>query len=71
MFDQELSQGQPPRHPYNHTIPLKEGKQPPFGPLYGMSQEELKALKEYIEDNMTKGFIQASSSPAGHRSRRV
>jgi hypothetical protein len=30
-----------------------------------MSQEELKALKEYIEENMTKGFIQASSSPAG------
>ena len=30
-----------------------------------MSQEELKALMEYIEDNLTKGFIQASSSPAG------
>jgi hypothetical protein len=30
-----------------------------------MSQEELKALKEYIEENMMKGFIQASSSPAG------
>jgi hypothetical protein len=30
-----------------------------------MSQEELKALKKYIEENMTKGFIQASSSPVG------
>ena len=29
-----------------------------------MSQEELKALKDYIEDNMTKSFIRASSSPA-------
>ena len=30
-----------------------------------MTQDELKALKEYIEENLTKGFIQASSSPAG------
>jgi hypothetical protein len=30
-----------------------------------MSQEELKALKEYIEENMTKGFIQATYSPTG------
>jgi hypothetical protein len=29
------------------------------------TQEELKALKEYIEENLTKGFIQASSSPPG------
>jgi hypothetical protein len=30
-----------------------------------MTQEELRALKEYIQENLTKGFIQASSSPAG------
>jgi hypothetical protein len=33
--------------------------------LYGMTQEDLLPLKEYIEENLTKGFIQASSSPAG------
>src|SRR6266566_2610671 len=65
MFDEEFSKALPPRRPYDHTIPIKEGNEPPFGALYGMSQEELKALKEYIEDNMTKGFIRASSSPAG------
>jgi len=26
---------------YDHKIVLKEGKQPGFGPLYGMSQNEL------------------------------
>ncbi|KAH0611235.1 uncharacterized protein H6S33_011662 [Morchella sextelata] len=41
------------------------GKEPPFGPLYGMSREELIVLKRYIQDNLKKGFIQASSSPAG------
>jgi hypothetical protein len=30
-----------------------------------MTQEELKVLKEYIKENLTKGCIQASSSPAG------
>ena len=33
MFDEELSRGLPPRRPYDHTIPLKEGKEPPFGAL--------------------------------------
>ncbi|KAH0615358.1 uncharacterized protein H6S33_000994 [Morchella sextelata] len=30
-----------------------------------MSREELIVLKQYIQDNLQKGFIQASSSPAG------
>ena len=49
----------------DHKIPLKEGKEPPFGPLYGMSREELSELKSYIKENLEKGFIRASSSPAG------
>jgi hypothetical protein len=65
MFDEELAKNFPLRRSYDHTIPLKDNKEPPFGALYGMTQKELKALKEYIEENLTKGFIQASSSPAG------
>lgn len=30
-----------------------------------MSRDQLIALKEYIKENQYKGFIQASSSPAG------
>jgi hypothetical protein len=65
MFDKELSKGLPPRRPYDHTIPLKGNKEPPFRAHYGMSREDPKALKEYIEESLTKGFIEASSSPAG------
>ena len=38
---------------------------PNIGKLYNMSGPELKALKDYIDDMLGKGFIRASSSPAG------
>jgi hypothetical protein len=65
MIDQKFANELPPRRPYNYKIPLKEGQEPPFGPLYDMSREEPIVLKQYIQDNLEKGFIQASSSPAG------
>ena len=37
-----------------------EGKIPTWGPLYSMSTDELKVLKEYIKKMVNKGFIQAS-----------
>ena len=38
---------------------------PPFGKLYNMSEKELKALKDYIDNMLGKGFIRSSNSPAG------
>lgn len=54
-----------PHRPYNHTINLEEGTTPPFGPIYLMSETELKALKTYIDNMFNKGFICNSNSPAG------
>ncbi|KAI0992792.1 hypothetical protein K3495_g15392, partial [Podosphaera aphanis] len=65
MMDEDRAKNLPPRRPYDHKIPLKEGLEPPYKPLYGMSREELIALKNYIEENLGKGYIRASSSPAG------
>ncbi|KAI0996661.1 Transposon Ty3-I Gag-Pol polyprotein [Podosphaera aphanis] len=65
MMDENQANNLPPRRPYDHKIPLKEGLEPPYKPLYGMSREELIALKDYIEENLGKGYIRASSSPAG------
>lgn len=54
----------PPRRPYDHKIPLKPGTAPPHGALYSMSLGELEVLKAYLDENLKKGFIRASSSPA-------
>jgi hypothetical protein len=55
----------PPHRPYDHTIPIVDGATVPFGPVYNLSQTELKALHEYIKENLNKGFIRRSESPAG------
>jgi hypothetical protein len=55
----------PPHRPYDLSIQLEEGKSPPFGPLYSLSEPELKALSEWLKENLSKGFIRASQSPAG------
>jgi hypothetical protein len=64
MFDKEFSKNLPSLSLHDQTIPIKDGKKQPFGALYDMTQEELKARQEYITDYMKTGFIQAISSPA-------
>lgn len=49
---QRTSQESPPRRQFDHKIPLTEGTEPPFGPLYGMSRKELskeRVLSGYRE----------------------
>lgn len=65
LFKKAVADVLPPHRPYDHKIPLKEGFTPPFGPLYSLSKTELQALREWIDENLSKGFIRASSSPAG------
>ena len=65
VFKKGKAQELPPHWTYDHSIPLKPNPTPPFGPLYGMSHKELLVLKEYIKENLAKGFIRHSSSPAG------
>jgi transposase InsO family protein len=39
--------------------------EPPHGPIYNLSQRELKALREYLEEATALGYIRPSESPAG------
>src|SRR6266481_9223391 len=50
---------------YDLKITLDEGSTPPFGPIYSLSQEELVALCNFIDENLTTGFICPSHSPCG------
>ena len=54
----------PPHRYVDHGIELEPGKKPPFGPLYNMSELELRALRDYLMEQLPKGFIRASKSPA-------
>ena len=53
----------PEYRPYNYKISLKPRKQPPFSSLYGIFLNELKCLRKYLDENLLKGFIRASTSP--------
>jgi RNase H-like domain found in reverse transcriptase/Reverse transcriptase (RNA-dependent DNA polymerase)/Integrase zinc binding domain/Chromo (CHRromatin Organisation MOdifier) domain/Retroviral aspartyl protease/Integrase core domain len=65
VFSKQEADKLPPHRPYDHAIPIVEGANVPFGPVYNLSQTELKALHEYIQENLSKGFIRRSESPAG------
>jgi hypothetical protein len=41
-----------------------DGFKPLFGPLYSLSCPELEELKCWLDENLSKGFIHTSSSPA-------
>src|SRR5215469_2061728 len=55
----------PPHRPYDHSIELEPGSTVPFGPIYRLSETELQALRDFIEEFSAKGFIRPSKSPAG------
>ncbi|KJZ71335.1 hypothetical protein HIM_09271 [Hirsutella minnesotensis 3608] len=70
VFDRDQADQLPPHRPgCDHKIQLEKGadgkeKEPPWGPLYGMSREELIVLRKTLTELLDKGFIRASSSPA-------
>ena len=49
----------------DHAIKLKDGKRPPYGPIYSLGPVELKMLKAYIKTNLANGFIRPFKSLAG------
>jgi hypothetical protein len=64
VFSKARAQKLPPHRPYDHRIHLIEGSTPPYGPIYSLSETELKQLRDYLDDHLAKGFIRPSKSPA-------
>lgn len=70
-FDRREADKQPPlRGPeIDHKIELTKGpdgkeKEPPWGPLYSMSRDELLVLRKTLMELLEKDFIRVSKSPA-------
>ncbi len=55
----------PPHRDEDHAIELEPGKTSLFGPLYHLSEYQLKTLCKYIDENLANGFIRPSKSFAG------
>lgn len=64
VFDRKLANSLPPHRSWDHAIDLLPGKHPPVARPYSMNQFELKALREYLDKELEKGFIRISRSPA-------
>ena len=65
LFDSQYSNEQPPHRSFDHTIDMVEGKEPPWGPIYALSEKELEVLRTYIADILTSGKIRPSKSSVG------
>jgi hypothetical protein len=65
VFSEAKASSLPPHREFDLTIETEEGKDPPFGPLYPLSETELKVLRDYIDDNLARGWIRPSKSSAG------
>uniref|UniRef100_A0A8C5PJ63 CCHC-type domain-containing protein n=1 Tax=Leptobrachium leishanense TaxID=445787 RepID=A0A8C5PJ63_9ANUR len=65
VFDKGKSEILPPHSHYDCMIDLLPGTMPPRGHVYPLSQKENDIMEEYIKENLARGFIRCSSSPAG------
>ena len=70
VFDAKRAEQLPDHRPgVDHRIPLRKDStsreaSPPYGPLYGMNQEELLVLRKTLTDLLGRNFIRVSKSPA-------
>lgn len=62
VFDRAQANQLPPRRSYDHKIELTENAKPPQSNPYRMSPFKLQKLKEYLNENLSKGFIVPSGS---------
>jgi hypothetical protein len=51
--------------PYDLKINLEEGKDPPLGPMYSLSQSELESLRDFLAEHLDNKFIRPTRSPFG------
>lgn len=63
VFMKESFDQLPPCRPWDHTIELIPGLDPHFSKVYPMNPIEQKELDDFLEENLTLGWICPSKSP--------
>jgi len=65
LFEENKAKMLAPRRTFDHAINLKEGAEPPWGPMYPMSAHQLNAQDKYLKKMNAEGKIADSESPYG------
>jgi hypothetical protein len=52
VFEKKNVDMLPQHYLYDCAIDLQEDTQPPFGPIYNLSQNKLAALRDYFDENL-------------------
>jgi hypothetical protein len=65
VFSKAKAQTLAPHRPYDLKIDIDAGSEPPPSRIYSLSQSELQALREFIDEHLALGFIRTSTSPHG------
>ena len=65
VFSEEAAGVLPAHADHDHAIELAPGSNPPYRPIYNLSEPERAVLRDYIKTALAKGWIRPSKSPAG------
>ena len=63
VFGKKQLERMPTRKIWDHMIDVKEGFIPRKGKIYPLSREERKEVREFVREQLRKGYIQPSKSP--------
>ena len=63
VFGKKQSERMPTRKLWDHVIDVKEGFMPRKGKVYPLSREEREEVREFVKEQLRKGYIQPSKSP--------
>jgi len=59
VFDKHRAKHLPPHCSHDLSIHIEGGSTPPLGPIYSLSTSELRALREFIDENTRTGLIRS------------
>jgi len=63
VFSKKQSERMPTRKIWDHAIDTKEGFVPRKGKVYLLSREEKEEVRDFIREQLRKGYIRPSKSP--------